>query len=383
MIVLLSACNREQPKAPPPFVTRWSAQPSLKYDLGCFVGIMTGREFYTRYYPDLYKEWKKKLSPAARSALKTIDRILGPNTPPGPRLCLMLSACAADDSLAAILRGIDDEDAMRQALLSSSSTGAADYQQWHAIRPHFRTFLEFLRTQRFGDYWRDHLMPPISKQLPHLRQELQAFDVIGDLERFLIDYRLPDTIRVYVVRLVQPHSVRLPGQRYVADVTYPIQLTVKSAYHALAHGYGDRIVDSLLAVPFKRLEQDSFLQLTVARIDANSGYNSFATLFPEDATTAIEMWVASRRRVLSAGDHAATHDPVEAVRRYLRERDEGIHVLAAVIYSYLAEGLKKDDQSYADFVRMLFDTGRLSPGKIETRYQQFMNTGQAKGEYGG
>lgn len=376
--VFFSACSHEQ-KATVSFVTQWDVKPSFKYDLCSFAGIMTGREFYTRYYPELYAEWKKRLTPAASAALKKMNDIIGPNTPPGPRLCLLLSACAVGhsrgrtpDSLSAILRCVDDDSARHHALIASGHGSKTNHQQWQALKPHFRVFLEFLQKENFEGYWRTQLLPAINKQVPHLRQELQAFDVIGDLERFLVDWNFADTIRVYVVRLVQPHALRLPGQRYVADVSYPAYVTARSAYHEIVHAYGDRLVDSLLAAQFKNLETDSFLQLTVARIDNNTAYKSFKVFFHEEVTTAVEMWVAERRRVISQSNHTSANDPTTTVRQYLAEHDGGIHVLAAVIYSYLAEGLKKDKQSYAEFLRMLFDSGRLAPGKIEQRYNQFM-----------
>jgi hypothetical protein len=43
-----------------------------------------------------------------------------------------------------------------------------------------------------------------------------------------------------------------------------------------------------------------------------------------------------------------------------------------VIYSYLEAGLKLDRMSYAAFLKELFASGRLQPGKIEMRYRDFM-----------
>ena len=379
LCMLCASCSREE-KAPVSFVTKWEVEPSFKYEVCNFAGIMTGREFYTRYYPELYAEWKKRLTPAAGLALKTMNGIIGPDTPPGPRLCLLLAAWAGDrsralppDSLSAILRSLDERRAVPRWSLNLAQDNAFDAKQWQAIKPHFRIFLEFLQKENFETYWRSQLLPAINRQAPYLRQELQAFDVIGDLERFLVDCNLPDTIYVHVTRLTQPHALRLPGQHYVTDMTYPIHVTVKSAYHELAHPYAGRVVDSLLAEPFKRLERDSFLQLTVARIDQKTGYKNVKTFFQEEVTMAAEMWVAERRRMLSQITHTSGADPALAARRYLTGQDEGIHVLAAVIFSYLVEGLKKDDDSYTEFLRMLFDSGRLAPGTIEERYNKFMN----------
>lgn len=372
-IILFCACSRKEEKPAFSFVTRWEVKPSFKYDLGSFIGIMTGREFYTRYYPELYAEWKKRLTPPATLALRKINEIIGEETPPGPQLCLFFSMFTdGPDSLAAILRLVEETNALPNASRTSAHGDTINFQQWQALKPHLRIVLEFLQKQNFQAYWETRLLPAISKQLPYKRQELQAFDVIGDLERFLVDMNFPDTVTVYVVRLVQPHALRLSGQRYVAETNYPIHVTVKSAYHEIVHQYSDRVVDTVLPSHFKRLEDDSFLQLTVARLDQNNAYKNFRAFFHEEVTIAAELWLAERRRMISQIMRVQNADPLDPVRRYLAEQDDGRHVLAAVIYSFLAEGMKKENQSYAEFLKALFTGGRIASGKIEERYNKFM-----------
>jgi len=374
-LIVLASCSRKEEKPTFSFVTRWEVKPSFKYDLACFIGIMTGREFYTRYYPEVYAEWKKRLTPPATLSLKKINEIIGEETPPGPQLCLFFSTIPdSADSLAAVLRFVEETNGLPESSMTSAHGDTINEQQWQALKPHLRIVLEFLQKQKFRAYWENRLLPVINKQIPYTRQELQAFDVIGDLERFLVDANFPDTVTVYLVRLIQPHALRLSGQRYVAETNYPIHVTVKSAYHEIVHQYGDRVVDTLLTSHFKRLEEESFLQLTVARLDQNNAYKNFRAFFHEEVTIAAELWLAERRRMISQIVRVQNTDPLDPVRRYLAEQDDGRHVLAAVIYSFLAEGMKKEDQSYAEFLRALFTGGRIASGKIEERYNKFMNT---------
>jgi len=180
-------------------------------------------------------------------------------------------------------------------------------------------------------------------------------------------------VSLYLVRLVQPHALRPSNQRYIAETSYPVHVTEKSAYHEILHQYGDRIVDSVLTSNFKRLEEDSFLQLAVARIDQNNAYKNFTAFFHEEVTLAAEIWLAERRRMISQIMRTSGADPSASVRSYFASLDEGRHVLATVIYSLLAEGMKKENQSYAEFLRAQFTSGRLAPGRIEERYNKFMN----------
>lgn len=60
------------------------------------------------------------------------------------------------------------------------------------------------------------------------------------------------------------------------------------------------------------------------------------------------------------------------VRKYFKRQNHGIHVLAAVIYSFLEQGMKKDNQTYSEFISMLFEEGKLKAGKIKEDYKKFM-----------
>lgn len=362
----------EKKKAMSGFVTRWTASISFKYDLGCFVGILTGRELYKKYHGDLYAEWHPKLTPPVAAAVKKIDEIIGPNLPPGPRLCLLLSAVAAEDSLAAILRAMDDDQAVCRRLMASDFASEKTWQQYHSLKPFLRIVFEFLQKEKFEAYWHNKFYPNIVVKLPRLQQELQSYDVIGDLGRFLVDWEAGDTIEVFVLRLLQPHAVRLTPQRYLTDVSYPMHLTVKSAYHELLHPYCERLVDSVLAKQFESLKADPFLQQIISRAEPASGYKNFMTYCSENVVIAAELWVAEQRRVISLSSGAEAMNSSRVARNYLERHEGGIHVLAAVIHSYLETGLKLNRMTYANFIKDLFASGRLQPGKIEMRYREYM-----------
>jgi hypothetical protein len=358
------------------FVTRWSVKASFKYDLGSFAGILTGRELYKKYYGDLYAEWSRKLPRPVAAAVKKIDETIGADQPPGPRLCVLLSAVAANDSIAAILRAMDDEAAVRQRLMASDFGSEKNWQQWQTLKPFLRTVFEHLQKEQFEDYWQKNLYPKVVAKLPRIQQDLQSYDVIGDLERFLVEKDFNDSLQVNVLWLLQPHAVRLSGQRYLTDASYPMHVIVKSAYHETLHPYCERMVDSVLATPFEALKADPLLQQTIARADPATGYKNFKTYCKEEVVLAADLWVAERRRVISQHLGENGMDSRESVRKYLERHEGGVHVLAAVIYSCLEAGLKLDRMSYATFLKEMFASGRLQAGKIEARYQGFLRKEQ-------
>jgi hypothetical protein len=375
---LPTGCQKKKP-ATPYFTTVWTVKPSFKYDLCSFAGMLTGRELYKKFYGDLVAEWSRKLPSPVSAAVKRIDAIIGPQQPPGPRLCVLLSAVAADDSIAAIITAMNDEAGVRQRLMASDFASEKAWQQWQLLKPFLQTLFAHLQKEQFETYWRNNFYPKISAKLPRLQQELQSYDVIGDLERFLVDWESNDSLKVYALWLLQPHAIRLTGQQYLTDANYPMHVTVKSAYHELLHPYGERLVDTVLAKEFDALKADAFLQQRQASSNPALGYRSFMAYCREEVVLAADLWVAERRRVISQlmGENGNASEA--AVRQYLEKHEGGVHVLAAVIYSYLEAGLKLDRMSYATFVKELFASGRLQPGKLELRHQDFMRNEKVAG----
>jgi hypothetical protein len=370
--VLSSGCADKKKATVPHFVTQWSVKSSFKYDLCNFIGILTGRELYKKYYGDLQAEWSRKLPRPVSAAMKKIDESIGPQQPPGPRLCVLFSAVAAEDSLAALLSAMEDDQAVRRRLMASDFASEKNWQQWQALKPFLRPVLAYLQKERFDLYWHKNLYPKIAAKLPHLQQELQSYDVTGDIKRFLVEAQLSDSLEVYALWLLQPHAIRLAPACYLTDVNYPMHVTVKSAYHELLHPPGERLVDSVLVKQFESLRNDPFLSQRLAQADPAWGYRNFMAYCREEVVLAADLWLAERRRVISQLIGANGNNSAEAVRLYLERREGGVHVLAGVIYSYLESGLKLDRMSYATFLRELFASGRLQSGKIEARYRDFM-----------
>lgn len=370
--VLFGGCSDKKKAAVPRFVTQWSVKTSFKYDLCNFIGILTGRELYKKYYGDLQTEWRRKLPRPVSAALKKIDETIGPNQPPGPRLCVLFSAVAAEDSVAAFLSAMEDDQAVRRRLMASDFATEKNWQQWQALKPHLRLVLAYLQRERFDLYWHNNLYPKIAAKLPRLQQELHSYDVIGDIKRFLVDAQISDSLDVFALWLLQPHAIRLAPACYLTDVNYPMHVTVKSAYHELLHPPGENLVDSVLVKQFESLRGDPFLSQRLAKTDPAWGYRDFMAYCREEVVLAADLWLAERRRVISQLMGADGNNSAEAVRLYLERREGGVHVLAGVIYSYLEAGLKLDRMSYATFLRELFANGRLQSGKMEARYQDFM-----------
>lgn len=371
VFLLLSACNKKDaPRSG--FVSYWSVQPSLVYDSCHLIGILTGRSLYTKYYSQVYRDWSWNLPAEVQHALAQIDQVVGPQWPPGPRLSMLLANFPPVDSLREMVRLLQDDERMHARIMASDYASAKNWQQWQGLKPHVITVLEYLRANHFENYWRSKFLPELLARIPAVKQELQAYDVVGDVERFLgAGFRASqDTLEIYYLALGQPHEVRLRRQARLMNAQLPHRPVVRNFYREMLHPHCDRLVDSVLAAEFTQLFQDDFLQRSAQEYSRGMpmDFNSFCK---KELVQAAEWWLAGRRQLLSPAHGAGLNLSPEAVRNHLKDQNPARHSLAVAIYSYLEAGLKPERISYADFVRDLFASGKLRAGKIAGRYQEF------------
>lgn len=372
-LILITGCDQQKSPTARTFATHWLVKPSLKYDVCHLIGIMTGRPLYGKFYPEISQTWARNLPAPVKSSIENIDKLLGSEWPPGPRLSLLMSAVPADDSLDAILHAVQNNAQVYDRLMQSDYGSPRNWKQWVDLKPHVQVVLQYLLDKNFEDFWRSNLLPKITADVAVIQQDLQGYDVVGEVQNFLVEYQSPDTIEIYLLALAQPHELRISSQQRATDIKNPLKATIRSFYQEILHPYCDRLVDSVLAADFASLQSDAFLLNTRTPVAANGSEENLTDYFKKELVIAAELWLSARRQLLTAQTNLQAEETGELVRQYLRTKDNGAHVLAAVIYSYLESGLKLDRLSYADFIKDLFASGRLKPGKIESRYRDFMN----------
>ncbi|MEK7726922.1 MAG: hypothetical protein AAB354_00850 [candidate division KSB1 bacterium] len=368
------SCNQQEEAQERSFRTSWLVKPALKFEVCNLIGILLGREPERSSHPQIYREWQVNLPGNVKSALVAIDQIIGPNWPAGPRLSLFWANLVVADSLAPLLAVLQNEPALRAALLASDYGSSRNWTQWLQLRPHVEIVVQYLISSNFENYWRSRMLPELTSKMTTLKQELQAYDVVGDIERFLRDGELrSDTVTIYILALAQPHELRLTSQSRYTDMRLSVRPVVRNFYQEMLHPYCDRMVDSTFVKEFSALQRDPFLQECWRRVLRHGGSNNFVEFIKKEVVLAATLWLAERRQLVSASTSGQNYEAGAVVRNYLREKDEGAHALAAIIYSYLESGLKIERVPFSGFIKDLFATGRLQPGRIAMRYEEFMN----------
>jgi hypothetical protein len=354
--------------------TRWILRPSEAFDALCFINLLRGDPFYTRHYPDQYLHWSARLGPAEKAALEHLTArvvVQAHNLVPA-MLTLFFSASSAStvDDLLDIVTDNDAWLAVRRSYLATSYGKKDALSELADIRGDLRTLLLFLRSNGFPSYWRRDVLPELEATIGRFAPQLAAFDVVGANERVLGRLLVegpasgPMELSAIVVKFARPHGIRLVGWRFLADATSPLHSTVTTALHELLHPPFER--RGVLAERLSALEKDPFYQRIVREHDPAFGYRTAEGLTEEDCATAIHIFNAERMGILRRRDGR-----LRSGAEYFREHDDGMHVLAFILYQELKRADFSRWTSYEDFLLNLFAQGRLIPGQLQRTFTSY------------
>jgi len=302
--------------------TAWSVRASEGFDALAFLGPLSGKPFYARYYESELAAFKPRLSPSVLDALAGLHAEADADgSLLWPTLALIFSG-GRDERIHDLIGGLDSADStLRAPFEASTHWDAQDWRRFSAARPRLKTVLTALRDARFAEF-RSSL---ISVQASHRAAELLALferlDVITEQER-LLGRTLDPRVEICLLWFCRPHGVKVQGQRFLAHVQTSDETMVLTAAHENMHPPFDMkgaAARACLAV----LERDALLARILREKSKDSGYNTLDGILDEDTVQALDQIIQER---LGYGSPPA--------QRWTT-RDQGMHVLAAGLYGLL------------------------------------------------
>lgn len=341
--------------------TDWLVAPSFKFDVLCFLNVLTGDSFYVPYYKDEYARFAPRLTPAARLALANLKRKIKDENKAIVSAFLSMYFSAADDqTLDDMLQTLQDSKQMKSRLKQTVYFNKEGWRLYESVRGDLRTILSALKELGFPDYWQQYILPQVQQKISSVESKLVDYNVVTEVET-LLGFRLPsNTITIYMIYFAQPHGIRITGTRFIADVSYPFSVILQNAVHEMMHPPYDIAHDHSLRAALNSLKTDSFLLGKIQNHNPSFGYNSFDSFIEEDCVRALEQ-VASER--LNTGREA---------RQRWKEEDDGIHVFSVALYSTMKqEPFNPLQETFRDFLIRMIKTGKLASGKIQPLYQAF------------
>jgi hypothetical protein len=361
-LLSLGADARSAAAAPPGFhaATDWTLQASEAYDALCFLNVLSGDPFYLPYYRKENDAFAPKVTASVREALGGISKeIKGRGGILSAFLCLHISA-ASPSTVEDVLGSLEEPTALREALKSTSYYTDAGWRQLLKIRPALRVVLGFLKETGFVDDWRRSVLPRVEAAVQRLKPALASQNVVGEVEAALGKPLSSNAITVYLLHYNQPHGMRLTGARFVANLAWPLRVTLQNAAHELMHPPYELKGDAGMREVLAALRRDPFLMERVNRHNPSFGYNTLESFVEEDCVRALDQLVTEKLGM--AGEP----------RQRWREEDDGMHVLAAALYSLMKEErYPAGGETFRDFLVRMVRGGKLGPGRVRALYEAF------------
>jgi len=330
-------------------------------DTVCFLNVLTGDPFYTRYYKDDYEQFEPRLTPAARKALADLKRKIKDERKSIISAFLALYFSATDDrTLDDMLATLKNSKRMKENLQKTTYYSESGWQLYESVKEDLETVFLFLKAIEFENHWKQHVLPKLEGKTAEIKKELPKYNVVNEVEK-LLGTRLPsNALTVYILNYSQPHGIRVTGLRFLTDAGYPFRIVLRNAVHEPMHPPYNLARDAELKEALDSLRADGFLMDKISNHNPAFGYNSFEGFIEEDCVQALEQIINEKLKV-----------EVEARKRW-KDNDDGMHVFAIALYGVMKGGnFPAAGESFRDFLIRMIRTGKVAAGRIKPLYDAF------------
>ena len=327
--------------------TGWELQPSQKYDVLCLLNALSGDAFYLRYYQTEYDHFHPLFTPEEQAAFVQLKRVIKDEGQSiiSAKLALYFSA-VDDETIPEMIRATHESSAIKTALQKTSYWNADGWQTYEAARLALELALRALERVGFPAYWEANAKPRVEKRIAELAPDLRKYNVVPAIEKHLGFPLSSHTIKVYLLAYSEPHGIRITGLRFLTHLSYPFSIVLHNAIHESMHPPYAKD-DVAVHEAIELLGKDPLVVDKVQHHDASFGYNTAASYIEEDSVEALEQIVSEKFGVGS--------NPCE----YWREHDDGMHVLAAAMYSGYKKAESECPLPYSTWFVHAVESGRL------------------------
>lgn len=342
-------------------MTNWKIEPSFKYDMCCFMNILTGDAYYKEHYPNEPNPYENKMPVNVQNAVTSLHKKLKLDNEIiiSAWLCLYFSAIEGEE-LDELIAAVNDPSQLKA---NFEKTPYYDDESWGiflSIKEELLTIFRFLKDNGFKEYWAENIKPKIQKRIDKEKEGIDKYDVIAQNERML-GFKLPsDTITVYMLYYNRPHGIKITGMRFLTSIQWPFEITIRTSAHEMMHPPYDYKNDSELRTVVESFSTDEFVMDKVNNHNKSLGYNTLDGLFEEDCVQSLDQLINENLGVSN-----------DAKKRW-QESDEGIHVLAIALYQIMkADNYNSKGEVFRDYIIRIHKEGKFAAGKIKEYYDKF------------
>ncbi|MBA4013078.1 MAG: hypothetical protein C0481_14525 [Phenylobacterium sp.] len=333
--------------------TRWKLAASEGMDAIAFLGPLSGKPFYARFYESEIAAFKPRLAPEALDALAVLHaRADAAGSLLWPGLALIFSGgptTSVDDLLHSLANA---ETVLRPPLAAGEYWDAEDWDRFIASRDQLAVVLGAMRDADFAGFRRGLAQAQFESRTRELQTLLGGLDVIAEQER-LLGRKLDPLIEIELCWFCKPHGVKVQGQRFLTFVGARDQIVVLTAAHEILHPPIDMKGPAATAA-LGVLGQDALFTKILAEKDRQTGYNSLDGILNEDTAQALDQIIQERLGYV-----------VRPAAERWTQGDQGMHVLAAGLYGLLkADGYDRTGGNLEAWMLAAARGGKLAPASL-------------------
>jgi hypothetical protein len=361
MLLVPTVVLAQQPPLGLHTTTDWDLRPSFLFDTLCALNFLSGDEYYLKFYQADYDRLSPKLRPKERAAFVSLKhRIKDQNQGIiSAQLALYFSATNAE-TLDDLIRVVKDSSSMQRNLKATTYYSDDGWKIYQESRGDLEAAFKALKRIRFDKDWEQQVKPRVEKSRATFTQDLPRYNVVPKIEAVLGSPSPSNKITVYLLYYSEPHGIKITGTRFLTHYSYPFRIVLRNAIHEMMHPPYDLAHDADLPASLQSLHSDPFLMDKLQHHDPSFGYNTLEGLEEEDCVQALEQVVAESFDV--GGDP----------RRYWKEQDDGIHVLAVALYALMKQQhFLNNREPFSVFLTRMIHSGALSNGRIEELNRAF------------
>jgi hypothetical protein len=339
--------------AKPPMRTRWNVVGSEGYDAIAFLGALTGRELYRRYYAAAVDAFAPKLPADVRSDVPKLADASDKSSFGllWPVLANILSGTGVT-SLDSVIAALSDVDGrVKPVFERNPSREGSDFDWLKANAPRLVRIFGAMRTAGFAAFRREQLGKGFQARVDEVARALAGYNVVFWQEK-LTGRTFDPVINVVLLAFSKPHGAKMQDQTFLQAADYDTATTVRIAAHEMLHppfAMDGQAAKAALAV----LEKDPLIARIVREHDPQWGYTTLDGMLNEDMCEALDQLISEALGV--------ARNPADRWRK----SDDGIHVLAAGLY-----GLLRDDKwvetggNIEQWLARAATGGRLAPASL-------------------
>lgn len=351
----------QEPHAAFHATTGWDLQPSFMFDTLCALNFLSGDPYYLKFYQADYDRLFPRLRPEERAAFVSLKHRIKDQHGGiiSAQFALYFSVTNAE-SLDDMIHVVKDSSAMQRSLKATTYYSDDGWKVYDESRTDLQAALKALRRIDFEADWEKNVRPRVEKARAAIAQDLPKYNVIPKVESVLGSPSPSNRITVYLLYYSEPHGIKITGTRFLTHYSYPFRIVLRNAIHEMMHPPYDLARDADLRASLQSLHADAFLMDKVEHHNPSFGYNTLEGLEEEDCVQALEQILAE---TFGMGG-----DP----RRYWKQQDDGIHVLAVALYSLMKQQRFADaHEAFPVFLNRMIHSGALSNGRIEELNRAF------------